>query len=373
MLAPTFKPVGISAIGVYEPPWVLGNEWFDGVLSRKFVQHTGIQSRRISLEDEVTMGVRAVDSLQREVNYDPRDCAAVVFASPSFVPVDVARKHLEPQQIPAERTALAAQQLACRLGISTERIVGLNWYCSGYSKAMAIVHRHILPGMILRQNQFLLVVTVSRISRITDYACRQTAPLFGDMATATLLAGTDSKKYPVHFTLLSADAETYPTERVLFDFHLRENVLTPTPDGGRGLVPRRLVYSLDGMGIGDAAPRCMADSLAKMLKVTDLPPEDVRFVVPHQAGTGIVRLAAMKLEEIGLHSEVFNGFNGEIGNVSSCSIPYALKKAWTRLHGTIACPTAGVGPPGVPKVTRGCILLRSTAIHERSLGRLDAA
>ena len=58
--------IGISAIATYEPPWVLGNDWFGDTIPRKFVHHTGIESRPISLEDEVTMGVRAVRNLQRE-------------------------------------------------------------------------------------------------------------------------------------------------------------------------------------------------------------------------------------------------------------------------------------------------------------------
>ena len=52
---------GISAIAAYEPPWKLDNDWFSEILPRKFVQHTGILSRRISTEDEVAMGIRAVE------------------------------------------------------------------------------------------------------------------------------------------------------------------------------------------------------------------------------------------------------------------------------------------------------------------------
>src|SRR5262245_12961376 len=72
--------MGISAIATYEPAWILPNDWFEGVIPRKFVHHTGIEARPISQEDEVTMAVRAVKNLQREVGCDLTDCAAVVFA-----------------------------------------------------------------------------------------------------------------------------------------------------------------------------------------------------------------------------------------------------------------------------------------------------
>jgi len=54
------RPLGISAISLHQPGWELGNDWFGEAMPRKFSRHTGIESRGISLEDVVTMGVQAV-------------------------------------------------------------------------------------------------------------------------------------------------------------------------------------------------------------------------------------------------------------------------------------------------------------------------
>jgi 3-oxoacyl-[acyl-carrier-protein] synthase III len=89
-------------------------------------------------------------------------------------------------------------------------------------------------------------------------------------------------------------------------------------------------------------------------------------VVPHQAGSGIVRFTGMKLESLGIRGELINGLTQNVGNISSCSIPYALKKTWQRLSGIVACPTAAVGSPGAAEVSQGCILLRATRLHEHS-------
>jgi 3-oxoacyl-[acyl-carrier-protein] synthase-3 len=204
------------------------------------------------------------------------------------------------------------------------------------------------------------VVTASRISRITDYGCKQTAPLFGDLATATILSSAASEKYPMHFDLVFVGAEMQASEGVFFDYRLGENVVVPTPEGGKSCAARRMVFSLDGMGIADAASRGMAGATAKALGKVGIQPEDVRFLVPHQAGTGIVRLTAMKLEEIGVRGELVNGVTGDVGNVSSCSVPYALRKTWSQLQGTIVCPTAGVGNPGNAEVSQGCVILQAT-------------
>jgi 3-oxoacyl-[acyl-carrier-protein] synthase III len=353
------QTVGISAIATYEPPWMLDNDWFSEILSRKFVHHTGILSRHIATEDEVAIAVRAFESLKRETNCEAQDCAAVVFVSPSIVHGNVAREYLDEQHAWLTSAGRAAREFVKRLGIPQVRTHGINWGCSGYSKALSIVHRHIVPAQRLRPNQFVMVVTASRISRITDYGCKQTAPLFGDMATVTLLAPMSSEKYPVRFELVIAGAGMHEAERVFFDYHVEENVSLPTPEGGRRPASRRLVFSLDGMGIAEAAPRAMAGATAKALQAARIRPDEVQFLVPHQAGTGIVRFTEMKLQELGVRGEVINGLTRDVGNVSSCSVPYALRKTWNQLQGTIVCPTAGVGQPGAAQVSQGCVVLQA--------------
>ena len=358
--------VGISAIAAFEPPWILGNDWFGDTIPRKFVHHTGIESRPISLEDEVTMGLRAIRNLQREVGCDLNDCRAILFVSPSFVPLAVARRMLDPQRAEQERLRRSARQLARRLGIPKCRVTGLNWFCSGYSRAMTLACHRIIPRLALANDQFVLIVTSSRISRITDYGCKQTAALFGDMATATLISPSRSRKYPVHFDVLYADAEKQPADRPFFDFHLRNNVPLPEANGGTRLADERLVFSLDGMGIADIAPRAMSSAVDVAVRASGIPGEDVRFVVPHQAGSGIVRFTGMKLESLGIRGELINGLTQTVGNISSCSIPFALKKTWQQLSGIVACPTAAVGSPGAAEVSQGCVLLRATPVHEHS-------
>ena len=164
----------------------------------------------------------------------------------------------------------------------------------------------------------------------------------------------------MELALVYAGAERRPADGVFFDFQMRENVVVPRPDGGRAVEPRRLVFSMDMMGLGDGAPRAMAAAAAKALAAADIDPADVDFVVPHQAGTSVVALAAMKLEELGVRAEVINGLTREVGNISSSSVPYALTRNWGRLHGTIVCPTAAVGQPGSASLTQGCIILRAT-------------
>src|SRR5262245_5472202 len=353
--------IGIAAIATYQPPWVLGNAWFEGTIPRKFVHHTGIEARPISQEDEVTLAIRAAKNLQRETGCDFQDCAAVIFVSPSFIPRRVIHQFGDVQRLRDEHLWRAARQLCRRLAIPARLAAGINWFCSGYCKAVMIAQQRMAPRVGLGQNETILIVTSSRISRITDYSCPQTSALFGDLATATLLSRVDSQRYPVHFELLYADAHKEPTDGAYFDFHLRENVVAPTEDGGRQRDSLRMVFSLNGMAIADAAPRAVAGALA----ATQVQARDVRYVVPHQAGAGIVRFTAQKIEDLGIHGEVISGLSQQTGNISSGSIPHALRAAWSRLHGVVACPSAAVGSPGQREISQGCILLRATPLHER--------
>ena len=355
--------IGISAVAIHQPAWSLENEWFGETIPRKFVHHTGIHSRPISEIGEVAMALLAAERLQRETDCEWDRCAGVVFASPSFISRSVAQQHFRGARLRREKLKRASRKFASRLGLPACPIYAINWFCSGYSKALEIVQRRILPKINLMKDQFILVINTNRISRITDFSCQQTSALFGDMATATLLARDDSPVYPTHFSLVHARAIKRPTDGAYFNFHVRENLPIPERDGGRALVRKRLVFSLNGMGVADTAPRAMAEEIDAALAAAKIPVGQVRFVVPHQAGAGIVRLASMKIEALGVRGEVINGLTAEIGNVSSCSIPFAIRSQWDRLEGLIACPTAAVGRPGVAEMSQGCILLQSTPYH----------
>src|SRR5205814_1946810 len=106
------------AIATHEPAWVLGNEWFGERLPRKFVHQTGIVSRPISQEDEVTMAVRAAANLQRETQCDWNDCAGIILSSPSFVPLNIVRKYFGGPRVQQEHLPSAARRFAQRLGIA---------------------------------------------------------------------------------------------------------------------------------------------------------------------------------------------------------------------------------------------------------------
>ncbi|MBL6712376.1 MAG: hypothetical protein ISQ07_03200 [Pirellulales bacterium] len=359
------QPLGLAAISIVQPACQLPNDWFGAAMPRKFGKHTGIEERRVSFDDELSMGIDAVTRLQREAGCDLSDCRGLVFVSPSLIPPTIARRHLSPEAARRERPSDVAQRLAQQLELSNCHIRGLNWFCCGYSRALGVVQRHLGSRLRLADSEYILVVVANRISRITNYGCSKTGGLFGDMASATMISPLTSRRHPVHFELVHAQADRQPAERPFFDFHIEEDVPVPGPAGQRERESNRLVYSLDGMGIAETAPRAMSAAVAEALGETGFAASELQFVVPHQAGSGIVRFTGMQLEGLGIESELVNGLTRHTGNVSACSVPHALHHEWQRLHGLVACPTAAVGAPGQPEVLQGCVLLKSTPHHDR--------
>jgi 3-oxoacyl-[acyl-carrier-protein] synthase III len=350
--------VGIAAIGCYQPDWTLNNDWYQPNMPRKFTHHTGICSRRISDEDEVALAAHAIDELSHQVPLRWKDCAALVVTCPSLIPPSIAHRHLDRAAARREQPTRLAHALSQRLGIAPRRVLGINAFCSGYARALSLVLHTLHARQGLGRDEFILVVTTNRISRITDFACPQSGALFGDLATATLIARCDSPQHRVRFEVIDAWYAKRPSAKPYFGFDLRSSVLVPTRAGGRQIEPNRLVFTLDGMGIAETAPPAMADAAIQVLQRNRINASNIRFVVPHQAGAGIVRFTQIKLETVGITAEVVNGLTRDVGNVSSGSVPFALKQYWSKLHGNILCPVAAVGSPGKPEVSEGCILLR---------------
>ena len=146
--------LGISAISVHRPNWILNNAWFGETMPRKFSRHTGIESRAISLEDEVTMGVRVVRKLQAETGCNLADCRGILFASPSFLPPVIADRFLEQSQARYERLQHAARQLTKRLNVPHLRTLGINWFCCGYSRSLSLIQKRWASRLDLQKNEF---------------------------------------------------------------------------------------------------------------------------------------------------------------------------------------------------------------------------
>lgn len=173
------------------------------------------------------------------------------------------------QKIPHSSALIQAQ-----LDLPTSCICfDLDLACSGY------VHALVVADAMMRANHIenALVVTCDPYSLIMDTNDRNTAPLFGDAATATLLASSGNG-IEIGKCDLGTDGRG-------------AKYLECSPDSGGYL-------HMDGKGIFNFAMRCVPQSIARCLRLNKVDMEDIDYFVLHQANAFILAnlCAAMRID-----------------------------------------------------------------------------
>lgn len=173
--------------------------------------------------------------------------------------------------------------------------------CSGYLYALAAAFDHLQ----VRPDGAVLVLTSELMRRVVDIDDPATSPIFGDAATATVLAGD-----------LSADGILARFQRPFVSAHgeTGKTLLVPLPG------PEAHV-SMDGRRIFGEGVRRMEFALQEACARSGLAIDDLDLIVPHQANGRIIDAIRSRLH---LPAErVWNEIRFR-GNTSSSSIPLAL-------------------------------------------------
>jgi 3-oxoacyl-[acyl-carrier-protein] synthase-3 len=165
----------------------------------------------------------------------------------------------------------------------------------------------------------VLLIGADAMSTIVDQTDRSTAVLFGDGAGAVVLdAGDGESGFVDH--ILGADGKGAPSARR--PAGRPEQAL---PERPRGLQVRR--------------PH-PPEMFEKLLSRNGLTPDDVQFVIPHQANARIIRSAAKKMdipeERIVINLDRF-------GNTSAASIPLSYPDIYDRMERGKYVVTVGFG------------------------------
>jgi 2-oxoisovalerate dehydrogenase E1 component len=172
--------------------------------------------------------------------------------------------------------------------------------CTGYLYALWIAHDMVVVDPAVR----VLVITAEGMSRMTDPRDFDTAILFGDAATATIVGGPGHCDRPMgrlHRPLVSAKGEAGNVVRV--------------PAAGTGF------FAMDGLRVYSEAVRRMTAMLQAACALRNLKPQDLSLVVPHQANAKILEDIRQRLD---LPRDRLATTIDWSGNTSSSSIPLCL-------------------------------------------------
>jgi 3-oxoacyl-[acyl-carrier-protein] synthase-3 len=177
--------------------------------------------------------------------------------------------------------------------------------CSGFAYALATVDALIRSG----QHRTALVVGAETFSRILDFDDRTTCVLFGDGAGAVILSA--SEEPGVLASALHADGS-------------HADILCVPGHVNGGAVAGNAFLHMDGQAVFKLAVHVLEKVAVEALEKAHLSPDQVDWLIPHQANIRIMTSTCRKLR---LPLERMVVTVGEHGNTSAASIPLALDLA----------------------------------------------
>jgi 3-oxoacyl-(acyl-carrier-protein) synthase III len=166
--------------------------------------------------------------------------------------------------------------MQAKLGIRNCAAFDVQAVCSGFVYGLTIADKFIASG----QHRCALVVGAEVYSRILDWSDRGTAVLFGDGAGAVILKA-DSKP-GVMATALRADGSY-------------SGILSVPGNVCRGKIVGSPFLQMDGQAVFKFAVKVLDEIARETLAQCDLEPEDIDWLIPHQANVRILEATAKRL------------------------------------------------------------------------------
>ena len=174
--------------------------------------------------------------------------------------------------------------------------------CAGFTYALATADAFIRAGSYKK----VLVIGAETFSRILDFQDRGTCVLFGDGAGAVVLEA--SNESGILSTALHADGS-------------QRDILCVPGRSGNGAVHGSPFMTMDGQAVFKLAVKVLEQVAHEVLEKAKLKPEQIDWLVPHQANIRIMEGTAKKM---GMSMDKVIVTVHEHGNTSAASIPLAL-------------------------------------------------
>ncbi len=272
---------GLIGMGKYVPPAILTNADLEKRMdtSDEWIRTmTGIEERHIADESISTSDMAynaAVDAINN-AGIKPDDIGLILVATVT----------------PDQPFPSVAAMIQDRLGAKNAAAMDVSAACAGFMYGVVTAKHFVEAGTY----DYVLVVGVEKLSKITDWEDRNTAVLFGDGAGAAVVSKVSEGRGILSFEL-GADGS-----------------------GGKHLYQDKYLH-MNGREVFKFAVRQMGESAENVIHKAGLTKEDVDFLVPHQAN---IRIMESSRERLGLPVEKMSKTIHKYGNTSAASIPISL-------------------------------------------------
>ena len=202
-----------------------------------------------------------------------------------------------------------ANIISDKVGIKNAFSFDLGAACSGFLFALQTASAYILTGKFKK----VVVVGADKMSSITDYTDRTTCPLFGDAAGAVLLEPTRED-----FGIMDYILHTDGSGRKYL--HMKAGGSAKPPSHETIDAREHFVYQ-EGQSVFKFAVVNMANVAAEIMERNKLKPEDIAWLVPHQANLRIIDATGRRM---GLPPEKVMVNIENYGNTTAATIPLCL-------------------------------------------------
>ncbi|MBM1688046.1 beta-ketoacyl-ACP synthase III [Sulfitobacter geojensis] len=284
----------VIGCGHYLPSRVVENAEFEATLDTNdewIRSRSGIERRHFASEGETTssMATAAAKAALKDAGLEADDVDAIVLATST-----------------ADFTfPSAATMVQDQLGMTRGYAFDVQAVCAGFVFALSNANALIVSGQAKR----VMVIGAETFSKIMDWTDRSTCVLFGDGAGAVLLEAQDGTGDSSDRGILATDLNSDGRHRELL--YVDGGVSTGTTGYLR----------MQGNQVFRHAVGKLAATATTAMERAGIAPQDVDWIVPHQANIRIIQGTAKKL---GLPMENVVVTVQDHGNTSAASIPLAL-------------------------------------------------
>lgn len=289
----------ITGVGGYVPDYVLTNQELETMIDTSdewIITRTGIKERRILKgEHQGTshMASKAVQELLEKTNTDPLDIDLIICCTttPDYV-------------FPA------TGNLICEMvGAKNAFSYDMNAACSGFIYGITTGAQYIESGKFKK----VIVVGGDKMSSIINYKDRTTCIIFGDGAGCVLLE-PDTEGYGLidsvckvdgsgsEFLYMKAGGSRYPASHETIDRN------------------EHFAYQ-EGATVFKFAVTNMSNVAAEIMERNNLSPDDISYLVPHQANKRIIDATANRM---GVTEDKIMINIDRYGNTTNGTIPLLL-------------------------------------------------
>jgi 3-oxoacyl-[acyl-carrier-protein] synthase-3 len=297
----------ITGINAWVPEYRLTNHELSTMVETSdewIMQRVGIKERRILKGEGLgtsDLGDPAVRGLLEKTGTSPDEVDLLICAT-----------------ITPDMMFPATANIICdKAGIKNAFSFDLGAACSGFLFALQTGASYVESGRYKK----VIVVGADKMSSITDYTDRTTCTLFGDAAGAVLLEPT-VEEYGVMDYLFKSDGSGRKYLHMKAGGSMR-------PASHETIGAREHFIYQEGQAVFKFAVSNMADIAAEIMVKNKLSPEDVAWLVPHQANLRIIDATGRRM---GLPPEKVMVNIQNYGNTTAATIPLVLWEFEDRLR-----------------------------------------